>query len=75
MMVVMELTGDVRAAILRVLEEFSPTDGDSTATAQASTPVATGGPAMIRSSPLGAAEVRHGEHDETTGRQDQSFTV
>jgi hypothetical protein len=73
-MMVMELTSDVRAAILRVLEEFSPTESDGVA-AQGSAASAAGGSAVTHPSGAGPANIRHGEHDEAEGRQDQSFPV
>jgi hypothetical protein len=71
----MELTGDVRAAILRVLEEYSPTEGDSADVAQASVQTASRGPAAAHSSSAGATGIPHAEQGDLTGRRDRSFPV
>jgi hypothetical protein len=70
----MELSGDVRAAILRVLEEYSPGEGEGAAAA-GSSPGVSDGPAVMHPSPAGVCKVRQGDYDEATGLQDRPFPV
>jgi hypothetical protein len=74
MMTTMELSGDVRAAILRVLEEYRPSEGDGVV-AQASSPGISDGAAANRSSRAGAFSVRRSDNDEVMGLQDRSYPV
>ena len=71
----MELTGDVRAAILRVLEGFSSTEAGGDAAAHASEPLASRDGAMMRTSRSGVTNVTQDDHEGVTGRPNGHLSV